>query len=33
MPQAFLDSFGAKIAAITDCFEDNIEQPPSMEPR
>lgn len=33
MPQAFLDSFGSKVAVIIDCFEVKIERPSSMEPR
>lgn len=33
MPQAFVDSFGTKVAVIIDCFEIKIERPSSLEPR
>lgn len=33
MPQAFVDSFGTKVAVIIDCFEIKLEQPSSLKPR
>lgn len=33
MPQAFLDSFGANVATVIDCFEIKIERPSSYEAR
>ncbi|XP_037502715.2 uncharacterized protein LOC119377213 [Rhipicephalus sanguineus] len=33
MPQAFLTSFGSKVAVIIDCFEIKIERPSSLQPR
>lgn len=33
MPQAFVDSFGTKVAVVLDCFEIKIERPSSLLPR
>lgn len=33
MPQAFVDSFGTKVAVVIDCFEIKIERPSSLLPR
>nr|XP_050038028.2 uncharacterized protein LOC126534846 [Dermacentor andersoni] len=33
MPQAFVDSFRAKVAVVLDCFEIKTERPSSLQPR
>ncbi|KAL1426852.1 hypothetical protein MTO96_017930 [Rhipicephalus appendiculatus] len=33
MPQAFVDSFGTKVAVVIDCFEIKLERPSSLLPR